>query len=160
MQRHFWRLSSTVLTANIAQAQIITGRRRGFLLACGGFTHQQNQQTARTLFWRCSDSSCCITVHINLFLVAVGTHVLVLKEPTRHDHEPVDVIIARHEMIASVSNVLVQIRVHQWSLRTIKWLQVLMRNAFIAEVHANAFRFWKTKTIVISPWFYFIKASL
>jgi hypothetical protein len=59
--------------ANIAQAQVILEQRRGgFILACGGFTYQKNQQTSQKMFWRCTDRSCPSTVHTNVFPVALG----------------------------------------------------------------------------------------
>jgi hypothetical protein len=93
--------------ANIAQAQVILGRRRGgFLLAYGGFTYEKNQTTARKLYWRCSYPSCSVTIYTNAFNVEVGANVVVLKEPTQHHHQPADDIIARQEMIAAMSNVI------------------------------------------------------
>jgi len=94
--------------ANNAQAHIILGRRKGgFLLAYRGFTYEKNQTTARKLYWRCSDPSCSVTIHTNVFRVEVGANVVVVKEPTPHHHQPADDIIARQEMIAAMSNVII-----------------------------------------------------
>lgn len=93
--------------ANIARAQVILGRRRGgFLLAYGGYTYEKNQTSARKLYWRCSNLSCSVTVHTNVFSVELGANVVVLKEPTQHQHQPADDVIARQEMIAVMSNVI------------------------------------------------------
>ncbi len=93
--------------ANVARAQVIIGRRRGgFLLAYKGFTYQKNKVTANKLYWRCSQPSCMVSIHTDVFTVKLAADVVILKEPTQHNHQPCDDVIARQEMIAAMSNVV------------------------------------------------------
>lgn len=58
------------------------------------------------MYWRCCDPSCSVSIHTDVFNVELGANVVVLKESTRHNHQPCDDIIARQEMIAAMSNVI------------------------------------------------------